>query len=440
MKRSEFRVLQLLHEVTVKPVLFFITAIDPADPTNGGGRRERREKYESTIFGGRRGDAAPPLTDGIPKHSIRHIVTLVKGVRQIMKNLKLPNDAYVFRLTDDTGMFQHARRAVPDPSEGYTTDDNARALIMALQLFGMTGKQKYLDLAVRYLGFLAYAKNGAWFRNFMDYDRRFTEERGSEECFGRCIAALGFAASRPGLPEEIRGVADDLLRQTVSGCGELTHLRAEAYAVIGLNDWKGDHSREFAVRLAAEISDAYGRRAAPDWKWFEDEINYCNAVLPWAMLIAHEATGEKKYLRIGMESLDFLLDATFADGIFRPVGCNGWFPKGQKAAEFDQQPVEACGTLLACLKAYELTGKDVYRDRASQCLGWYTGRNIRKVSLIDPETGGCLDGITSGSLNPNEGAESLVCWMIASLAWLAFSKSMPRPSVYAEPAAVAARI
>ncbi len=339
-----------------------------------------------------------------------------------MKELKLPNDAYIFRMTDDTGMLQHAKRSVPDPCEGYTTDDNARALIMASLLFGLTKRQKYLELAARYLGFLLYARNGAWFRNFMNYDRRFSEERGSEDCFGRCLWALGFTASRTDLPEEMRGVADDLLVQTVSGCSELTYLRAKAYAVIGLNYWKGDGSPESALRLAAGIKEAYEHCATSDWKWFENKITYCNAVLPWAMLTASESAGEKRYREIGLESLNFLLDKTFSGDIFHPVGCKGWFLKGQEPAEYDQQPVEACETLLACLKAHELTGESRYRDRARQCLGWYTGRNIRKIPLIDSDTGGCRDGLTSGKPNPNEGAESLVSWMIASLAWLIDSR------------------
>lgn len=339
-----------------------------------------------------------------------------------MKDLRLPNDAHIFRLTDDTGMLQHAKYCVPDPSKGYTTDDNARALIMASLFFEMTQKQKYLDLVTRYLGFLLYAQNGAWFRNFMNYDRRFLEERGSEDCFGRCIWALGFVASRRGLPEDIRNVANSLLEQTVSGCETLTYLRAKAYAVIGLNHWQGIHSLKFLIRLSAEIRDAYERNAVPDWKWFEDEITYCNAILPWAMFIAYETTGEKRYLQAGTESLDFLLKNTFVDDIFHPVGCNGWFPKNHTPAKFDQQPVEACETLLACLKAHELTGEERYLKRAEQCHDWYIGRNIQKVALIDPETGGCMDGLTHEKVNRNEGAESLVSWIISSLIWLDYSK------------------
>ena len=340
-----------------------------------------------------------------------------------MKNIKdkLPNDAYLFRMTDDTGMFQHARNAVPDPSEGYTTDDNARALVMAVLLYEAAGKPAYLELAARYLRFLLYARNGAWFRNFMDYDRRFREKKGSPDCFGRCIGALGFTASRKSLPAGIRKTAEDLLLQVLPGCDDLAFVRSKAYAVIGLHCWNGGPSREILGKLASGLRDAYERSSGAGWNWFEDQITYCNAVLPWAMLDAYEAAEEKRYLTIGLESLDFLLDNTFADGIFRPVGCRGWLPKGKAPAEFDQQPVEACGTLLACLKAFELTKKDVYQERAGQCLGWYTGQNVRNVSLIDPDSGGCMDGILPEGLNRNEGAESLVCWMTASLAWLRFS-------------------
>ena len=159
------------------------------------------------------------------------------------KGLKIPDDAHIFRMTDDCGIFQHGRYGVPDPSKGYTSDDNARALIMAVLLFETTRKQEYLELAVRYLSFLLYAQNGAWFRNFMGYGRRFAEDRGSQDCFGRCLWAAGFTASRPGLPAGIRGAAEFLLQQTIPGCGDLTYLRSKAYAILGLS-----HLRDFKSR------------------------------------------------------------------------------------------------------------------------------------------------------------------------------------------------
>lgn len=330
----------------------------------------------------------------------------------------LPSDVYVFRMTDDTGMFQHAKYAVPDPAKGYTTDDNARALIMAALLFEMAREDRYLDLVSRYLRFLIYAQKGAWFRNFMNYDRHFAEEKGSQDCFGRCLWALGFTVSRSCIPDGIRDAADSLLKQTASGCDELSFLRSKAYAAIGLSYWKDSCADGYMQQFADDICKAYESTAKPDWKWFEDEITYCNAVLPWALLKVYGITREERYLKIGIESLDFLLKNTFENDIFSPIGCKGWFKKGKSAAEFDEQPVEACETMLACLTAHKLTGKNAYFDRARQCFMWYTGQNTLGISLIDPDTGGCMDGLTPNGPNRNEGAESLVSWMIASLVWL----------------------
>lgn len=333
---------------------------------------------------------------------------------------QLPDERYIFRMTDDTGMFQHSICAIPDPNKGYTSDDNARALIMAAMFYQVSGEERYLDLVTRYLSFLAYAQNGSWFCNFMNYDRNFTEEKGSDDCFGRCLLALAFTASRPYLPDSIRNAADKIFRKTVDGCENLSFLRGKAYAAIGLCCKNQDKYRNLLSKLAYDIAVAYEHCAAADWKWFENEITYCNAVLPWSMLAAYEILNEKQYRKIGLESLDFLLEKTFVGNLFRPVGCNGWYKRGDTPAEFDQQPVEACGTMLACLKAFELTQNDVYRGYAQHCLKWYTGQNSLNISLIDTDTGGCMDGLTPDGLNRNEGAESLVCWIIASLVWLTY--------------------
>lgn len=333
---------------------------------------------------------------------------------------ELPDERYIYRMTDDTGMFQHSICAIPDPTKGYTSDDNARALIMAAMLYKASGEERYLDLVTRYLSFLAYAQSDSWFRNFMDYDRNFIEERGSDDCFGRCLLALGFTASRPYLPNSIRSAADKIFRNAVGGCENLKFLRGKAYAAVGLCYKNEDKYRNILENLAYDIAVIYDHCEASDWKWFENEVTYCNAILPWSMLAAYEILNEKQYRKIGLESLDFLLKSTFVEDMFRPVGCKGWYTRGKTPAKFDQQPVEACGTMLACLKAFKLTENDDYRKYAKQCLDWYTGKNSLNISLIDPDTGGCMDGLTPNGLNHNQGAESQVCWMIASLAWLTY--------------------
>jgi hypothetical protein len=323
---------------------------------------------------------------------------------------------YVFRMTDDTGMFQHAVLGIPDPSEGYTSDDNARALILAAMLYTRSREKRYEDLMVRYLSFLTYAEKDRWFRNFMGYDRNFIEKRGSEDCFGRCICALGYAAAQTDLPGSVRGCAEKLLRRTLSSCSSLTYLKGKAYALIGLILWNSDSALPIVKMLEESVVDTYAQHRREDWRWFEDKITYCSAVLPYAMFCAGGTENGKRCLGIGLESLDFLLGVTEKDGVFKPVGCKGWLERGGIPAEFDEQPVEACGMMLACLKAYRLTGKAGYLDAARRCFLWYRGQNSLHLSLTDPESGGCFDGLTKKGLNTNEGAESILCCLIASLA------------------------
>lgn len=330
--------------------------------------------------------------------------------------LSMPDDTHVFRMTDDTGMFQHAKYTVPDPSYGYTSDDNARALIMAAMLYETSGSRKYLDLAHIYMHFLLYARKGEGFRNFMDYDRNFHEEKGSDDCFGRCIWSLGYVSACSVLSQGLRETADYLLREMTGGCRNLRFIRSKAYAVLGLCHW-GNGEKNMLRKLASDIARAFERNADGGWRWFEDKITYCNASLPLSMLEAYSAVSERRWLDTGLESLDFLLNTTFREGVFHPIGCNGWLEKGKEAAGYDQQPVEACETLLACVKAYGITKDKKYMEYAKGCLDWYTGKNTAGISLIDPDTGGCMDGITPSGPNKNQGAESLVSWLIAWLVW-----------------------
>jgi len=334
----------------------------------------------------------------------------------------MPDDAHIFRMTDDTGIFQHARYTVPDPSHGYTTDDNARALIMAVSMHEAFGRQKYLDLVYRYMGFLLYAWDGGWFRNFMGYDRTFTEKRGSDDCFGRCVWSLGYALSSRRLPSGLKAAADWLMRSAAEKCRELRYIRGKAYAILGLCRQDNLEAEGVTRRLAADIAAAFDRHSGHEWRWFEDRMTYCNAIIPFALLEASAVTSESRWREIGLESLDFLLDATFRGDTFHPVGCKGWFERSGRCAEYDQQPVEACETLLACVKAYDMTGDSKYLDRARSCLAWYTGKNSLGTSLVDKETGGCMDGLTPAGPNRNEGAESLISWW---LAWLSWEKNVP---------------
>ncbi|HMM19432.1 MAG TPA: glycosyltransferase [Selenomonadales bacterium] len=335
-----------------------------------------------------------------------------------MNQLTKPfDDAHIFRMTDDTGMFQHARFSVPDLLEGYTTDDNVRALIMAVMLYEKLQKPGYLALVYRYLGFVLYAQNETGrFRNFMTYDRQFTEKEGSEDCFGRCLWALGYTQASPAMPAGIKEACSGAVKRALPAIQSLTASRGQAYALIGLS-FSDSPAVDFLIcELADSLYDHFEHCAGENWQWFEDSLTYDNAVLPWALFAAYSRLGQGRLLRVARESLSFLDLVTFRDGYFRPVGCNGWLKRGAEPAQYDEQPLEACTATLAHLAAYEATGESAMVELARKSFGWYGGDNSCREDLIDSETGGCRDGITPDGLNRNQGAESIVSYSLARLA------------------------
>jgi len=335
-----------------------------------------------------------------------------------MGNISAPpfNSDHIFRLTDDTGMLQHAKFSVPDPARGYTADDNARALIVAMLLWAAYGRQEYLDLAYRYLSFLmnAQTENGKY-RNFMSYGRLFLEEEGSEDCFGRCLWALGYAAANPGTPDGMREACRMLLAKSMPNVPGLKWLRAKAYSIIGLRHVATARAGDYIQDLAGSLAASYKKHATKKWHWFEEIMTYSNAVLPRAMFIAGKAAGNSDWLSIAEESLAFLEKTTFTDGYFQPVGCHGWYSRGGIPAKYDEQPLEACETALAYLEGYSAVRRIDYLAKAKKCRNWYLGQNSRQKSLIDPQTGGCCDGITPTGLNLNQGAESIISYSLCSL-------------------------
>lgn len=332
------------------------------------------------------------------------------------KAITLKTD-HIFHMTDDTGMFQHSIYGVPNLSKGYTSDDNARALIMAVKLYDQYRLKKFGRLIYKYVSFLGYAQNsGGTFRNFMGYNREFLEKDGSEDCFGRCLWALGYTFANSATPQNVKKTAWKLIEQALPNCQKLVSPRAKAYAIIGLSYLDGEENNGCISKLAASLAKQYDHYQDGDWHWFEDSMTYCNATLPWAMLRAGKVTKENRYQQIGFESLHFMESKTFHKGYFKAIGCKGWLEKGKEAAEFDEQPVEACETTLAFLEAYEISENKMYLDKANTCFSWYYGNNSKNLSLLDEETGGCYDGIELDKLNHNQGAESVVSFWMAYLA------------------------
>jgi hypothetical protein len=341
------------------------------------------------------------------------------------------------RMTDCTGITQHALHALPDPTHGYSVDDQARALIVALAHANLSGRQRAPRAAYTYLAYLRLAANpDGSFHNFLSYGRQWLDERGSGDAQGRVLWALGYAM-RYGLEDGLIGAAGEIFAAAIRATPALGAPRSWSFALFGLYHrlQTGPDSELLALvhDLAGRLVTCYEATASSDWRWFEPHLTYCNGKMPAALLQAHELTGEARYLEVGLEALTWLMGVLFDQaGELRLVGQNGWYPRGGVKAAFDEQCVDAQGTVEAALIALRVTGHPAWRDHALAAFDWFVGRNVQRASLIDPVTWGCFDGIMPDRLNRNMGAESILCYLLAYLdlvaaGLLTLEGALPRP-------------
>ena len=338
--------------------------------------------------------------------------------------LPLLNAAHLSAMTDDTGMLQHAIFSVPNTREGYTTDDNARALIVSTCLYETAFSEHradQLDLSRRYLSFLwlAFHSDTGRFRNFLAYDRKWLEEVGSEDSHGRAIWALGNVLGRS-RNAGLRGAAGRLFQAAVPAALLFRSPRAWAFSVLGLQaylDWfPGDRAMQgFRNTLANRLLDIYERSHSAAWHWFEKSLSYSNARLSQALILAGWRSNNKRMIAAGIESLQWLVAIQHCgdSNIFVPIGSSGTFAEGAERARFDQQPIEACATISACLEAYRLTQEEHWREEADRVFKWFLGANDLQVPLYDASTGGCRDGLHPDRVNENQGAESTLSFLMA---------------------------
>jgi glycosyltransferase involved in cell wall biosynthesis len=326
-------------------------------------------------------------------------------------------------MTDDTGMLQHALFTVPNYREGYTTDDNARALMVSTLLEDL-GRAEAFELATRYLAFLWHAFNADTrrFRNFMDYQRRWLEDSGSDDSHGRALWALSTVLGRSNTPA-LRSMAGRAFEQALPAILDTTSPRAWAFALIGIHEYLRRYSgdrRAGQVReeLAGRLLALYQSHRSDEWRWYEETLTYCNAALPHALLMCGQWIPNGDMIEAGLESLSWLADLQRADaqgGHFVPIGSNGFYRRGGERARFDQQPVEAQAMVSACLEAYRITGDKRWRKEARRAFEWFLGRNDLNLSIYDPTTGGCRDGLHPDRPNENQGAESTLAFLQALL-------------------------
>jgi glycosyltransferase involved in cell wall biosynthesis len=332
---------------------------------------------------------------------------------------------HLYRMTDHTGMVEHAVFVVPNYPEGYSTDDNARALIVTtlLEEIGIHAPANSADLASRYLAFLWHAYDPATkrFRNSLTYECQWHETEHSEDSHGRALWGLGTVLGRSE-NAGLRGAAGRMFELAVPTAVEFKSPRACAFALLGvqeyLDSFPGDRAALSASdALANRLLSSYRSHRTEDWKWFENGLSYSNARLPQALMRAGVRAGNEEMISAGLEALDWLVAQQRCEvkGHFVPIGSQGFYSKTTEKARFDQQPVEACAAVSACLQAYRATGKGRWRKEAWSAFNWFLGDNDLQIALYDPVTGGCRDGLHPDRANENQGAESTLSFLMALL-------------------------
>lgn len=325
------------------------------------------------------------------------------------------------RLSDSTGIFQHAKYSLANFREGYCTDDNARALLLAV-ILEETGDDdpSVQALASTYAAFLhhAFIPETRRFHNFLSYQRSWLDEDGSDDCLGRALLALAACVGRSNR-EDLRRWAAELFDLALPSVAGVTSPRAWALALVAVHEYFRRFTGDRAVNLLREaltqrLIDAFAENSAKDWLWFEKSLAYGNARLPHALILSGRWSNRSDALDIGLRTLHWLMRVQTAEaGHFRPVGSNGFYPRGGPRADFDQQPLEAWVSAAACVEAWYATQDDFWMSEAWRAFDWFLGRNDLGQPLYDPRSGGCFDGLHFDRVNLNQGAESTLSFLLA---------------------------
>ena len=328
---------------------------------------------------------------------------------------------HLSQMTDSTGIFQHAILTVPNFSEGYCTDDNARAFILCTLLDELKEEPARVGtLSSTYAAFLNYAFEDKTkrFHNFLSFDRRWLDEQGSEDSHARALWALGMGVGRSP-HRSFQVMAGQLFARALPVVAEFTSPRAWAFSLIGIHEYLrrlgGDRSvSQIREALITRLMDIFDRASHPDWPWFEEQLSYDNAKLAHALILSGHKNGHQKVFDRGLKALRWLVELqTSENGHFRPIGSNGFYRRGGARSNFDQQPIEAHSMVSACLEAYRATSDSWWYEQAQRAFDWFLGWNDLGLELHSVNTGGCHDALHVDRVNANQGAESTLAFLLS---------------------------
>ena len=340
---------------------------------------------------------------------------------ETISNIEVPEPSleHLKKLTDSTGLYQHAKFTLPNREYGYCTDDNARAVIAMIKYYAQYPEPEVLELLDIYLAFTIHSQTDEGLvRNFMDFNRTWWEKEPAHDAFGRVLWALGTVMAKPPTPAYL-SISKDCFDKSVQHVQKQLP-RGMAYSILGmshyLEQFPGASDIKRQLDLAADgLVSQYEENKYPDWKWFEDTISYDNAVLPHALFVAGMIFDNKKYLKTAEKTCDFLLKNTFNSDHFSFIGCKGWYERDRNRANFDQQPIEAASMVLMLKAAYDATQDERFLTLQRKAFDWFFGRNDLHIPVYDFRTKGCNDGLVPDGVNLNQGAESTLSFLLSIL-------------------------
>jgi len=345
----------------------------------------------------------------------------IPSVARTISSIEVPEPSleHLKKLTDDTGLYQHAKFTIPNREYGYCTDDNARAVIAMTKYYAQYAEPEAIQLFDIYLSFIMHSQNSdGTIRNFMNFDRTWWENEPVNDAFGRVLWALGTVMAKPPLPSYLP-IVKNCFDKSVKYV-EKQYPRGMAYSILGMSDYlkqfpgASDIKRQLAV-AADDLVLQYEENSDPDWQWFEDSLTYDNAILPYALFVAALTFGDK-YLEVAKATCDFLLANTFNGSYFSFIGCKGWYERGGPRATFDQQPIEVASTVMMLRAAYDVTQDNKFLALQRKAFDWFLGANDLRIPVYDFRTKGCYDALVPGGLNVDQGAESMLSFLLSQLA------------------------
>ncbi len=363
------------------------------------------------------------------KHTLLYLKVLQqKDTQSIAKKfVRAPLDiSYLIHLTDAVGVIQHTYHIIPDRKFGYSTDDNARALIVVSQLYKQYKTDNFLKLIKLYVSFLKFAQEpDGKFHTFLNFNRSWDDTSDVTDPYGKAMWSLGFNLhlnDDSTFAQSIHSLFVLNFRQM----DNIRDLRTAAYTILGLYyyiftyETKTDTAViafEYLKKLADFLVGAYEKNHATQWDWFEDTVTYDNFRLPQALFAAYMITGNAQYKKVAAKTLQFITNCNYdkQKKYFDFIGQDGWYVKGHKKAEYDQQPLEAAAAVDAYVFAAKALHKKSYLKQALFAFEWFFGNNRNHRNIYDENTKGVFDGLTTRGVNQNEGAESIVCFLMSCL-------------------------